>query len=149
MVFIFLEITEPQSLSYTCLVIQEYNMTILFQPKTNFSFKNGRIYDVFRKSLCIYKRCWEWCPRASIQAWTNIILFANTFSTSACEMFLMYTVMRLFKLIKRACMIMIHCRFCCSSQIKVWWSKISISIAFSKDVFNKKNTFLNCKNHSE
>ena len=35
MVSIFLEITEPHSLSYTCLVIQEYNMTI---PNRNFFF---------------------------------------------------------------------------------------------------------------
>jgi hypothetical protein len=28
-------------------------------------------------------------------------------------------------------------------------SEVGVSIAFSKDVFNKKNTFLNWKNHSE
>jgi hypothetical protein len=28
-------------------------------------------------------------PRASIQAWTSLIVFANTFCRSACEMFLM------------------------------------------------------------
>jgi len=48
------------------------------------------IYREFRKSLCNYKSCWKWCPRASIHAWTNLILFANTFCRSACEMFLMY-----------------------------------------------------------
>ena len=31
----------------------------------------------FGKSLCTYKRCWKWYPRASIQAWTRLILFAN------------------------------------------------------------------------
>jgi hypothetical protein len=46
-------------------------------------------YSAFGKSLCTYKRCWKWCPRASIQAWTHLILFANTFCRSAWEMFLM------------------------------------------------------------
>jgi hypothetical protein len=32
----------------------------------------------FRKSLYMHKRCWKWCPRASIQAWTCLILFAIT-----------------------------------------------------------------------
>jgi hypothetical protein len=31
------------------------------------------------KSLWTYKICWKWCPRAYIQAWTRLILFANTF----------------------------------------------------------------------
>jgi hypothetical protein len=53
-------------------------------------------YRDFGKSLCIYKRCWEWCPRASVQAWTRLILFANTFCRSACEMFLMYAVIAVF-----------------------------------------------------
>jgi Pyruvate/2-oxoacid:ferredoxin oxidoreductase delta subunit len=28
-------------------------------------------------------RCWKWCPRASIQAWTPVILLANNFCRSA------------------------------------------------------------------
>jgi hypothetical protein len=54
------------------------------------------VHSVFRKSLCTYKRCWKWCPRASKQAWTHLILFANTFCRSACEIFLMYTVIAVF-----------------------------------------------------
>jgi hypothetical protein len=38
---------------------------------------NMVLYSAFGKSLCTYKRCWKWCPRASIQAWTRLILFAN------------------------------------------------------------------------
>jgi hypothetical protein len=41
-----------------------------------------RLYSTFGKSLCTCKRCWKWCPRA-IQAWTRLILFANTFCRSA------------------------------------------------------------------
>jgi hypothetical protein len=37
----------------------------------------------FGKSLCTYRRFWKWCPRTSIQAWTPLILFANTFCRSA------------------------------------------------------------------
>jgi hypothetical protein len=39
----------------------------------------------FRKSLCTYKRCWKWCPRSSIQAWTRLILFANIFANLSSE----------------------------------------------------------------
>jgi hypothetical protein len=49
-------------------------------------------YSAFGKSLRTYKRCWKWCPRASIQAWTRLILLTNTICWSACEMFLMYAV---------------------------------------------------------
>jgi hypothetical protein len=41
------------------------------------------LYCAFGKSLCTYERCWKWCPRASIQAWTRLILFGNTFCRSA------------------------------------------------------------------
>ena len=54
------------------------------------------LYREFGKSLCAYKRCWKWCPWASIQAWTRLILFANTFCRSAGEMFLMYAVIAVF-----------------------------------------------------
>jgi hypothetical protein len=37
----------------------------------------------FGKSLCTYKRCWKWCPRASIWVWTRLILFASTLCRSA------------------------------------------------------------------
>jgi hypothetical protein len=46
------------------------------------------LHSTFGKSLCTYKRRWKWCPRASMQAWTRLILFADTFYRSACEMFL-------------------------------------------------------------
>ena len=46
------------------------------------------IYSAFGKSLYTYKRCLKWCPRASIQAWPRLILFADTFYRSACYMFL-------------------------------------------------------------
>jgi hypothetical protein len=41
------------------------------------------LYSAFGKSLCTYKSCWKCCPRASIQAWARLILFANTFRRSA------------------------------------------------------------------
>jgi hypothetical protein len=36
------------------------------------------LYSAFGKSLYSYKRCWKWCPRASIQTCSHLILFANT-----------------------------------------------------------------------
>jgi hypothetical protein len=55
-------------------LLQAWNRLISF-PKTF-------CRSAFGKSLCTYKRCWKWCPRASIQAWTRLILFANTFCRS-------------------------------------------------------------------
>jgi hypothetical protein len=49
-------------------------------------------HSAFGKSPCTYERCWKWCPRASIQALTRLILFANTFCRSSCETLLMYAV---------------------------------------------------------
>jgi hypothetical protein len=40
-------------------------------------------YSAFGKSLCTYKSCWKWCPRASIQTWIRLILFTNTSCRSA------------------------------------------------------------------
>jgi hypothetical protein len=37
------------------------------------------LYSAFGKSLWTYKRCWKWCLRARIQAWTRFIWFTNTF----------------------------------------------------------------------
>jgi hypothetical protein len=42
-------------------------------------------YSAFGKSVYTYKRCWNWCPRPSVQTWTRLILFANTFCISAFE----------------------------------------------------------------
>ena len=66
-----------------------------WQMGFNSAFK-GLIYSAFGKSLCTYKRRWKWCPQASIQASTRLILFANTFCRSACKMFLMYAVIAVF-----------------------------------------------------
>jgi hypothetical protein len=36
------------------------------------------------ESRCaLIKSCWKWCPRASVQTWTRLILFANTFCRPA------------------------------------------------------------------
>jgi hypothetical protein len=57
-----------------------------------------QLYSAFGKSLCTYKSCWKWCPRASIQARIRLILFANTFCRSFCEMLLINVVIALFNL---------------------------------------------------
>jgi hypothetical protein len=41
------------------------------------------LYITYGKSLRTYKSCCKWCSRASTQAWTRLILFANTFCRSA------------------------------------------------------------------
>jgi hypothetical protein len=39
--------------------------------------------SAFGKSLCVCKSFWKWSPRASIQAWTSLVSFADTFCRSA------------------------------------------------------------------
>jgi hypothetical protein len=58
--------------------------------------KKLRLHGAFGMSLCTYKRCWKWCPRASIEAWTRLILFAHTFCRTAFEMFLMCAVIAVY-----------------------------------------------------
>jgi hypothetical protein len=60
------------------------------------SSKPSIVQCVRKVSVHFYKTCWKWCPWASIQACTSLILFANTFCWSACEMFLMNTVIAVF-----------------------------------------------------
>jgi hypothetical protein len=45
------------------------------------------VLQCVRKVAVYLHRCWKWCTRAAIQAWTRLILFANTFCRSPCEMF--------------------------------------------------------------
>jgi hypothetical protein len=49
----------------------------------NFIRKHFLQICVPKESLYTYTRCWKWCPRASIQSWTRLILFANSFCRSA------------------------------------------------------------------
>ena len=45
---------------------------IIMQFSTIHDLCFHRIYREFGKSLCTYKRCWKWCPRASVQVWTRL-----------------------------------------------------------------------------
>jgi hypothetical protein len=60
---------------------------ILYFPTKNMILYD-MIYSAFGKSLFTYWSCWKWCPRASTQAWTRLILFANTFCRQAFGKFL-------------------------------------------------------------
>jgi hypothetical protein len=53
--------------------------TLLLHTTRNASFRK---YRAFGKSLCTYKRFWKWRTRASLQAWTLLILFVNCISTA-------------------------------------------------------------------
>jgi hypothetical protein len=85
-----------------CRLVLDYNRHgINISEERRFELRCGgrpkyRKYSAFGMSLCTYKRCWKWCPRASIQAWTPLILFANTFCRSDCEMLVMYAVIAVF-----------------------------------------------------
>jgi hypothetical protein len=67
-----------------CKVVLQDKYKLLSMP---FSFRPFLYkHSALGKSLCTYKRYWKWCPRASVQAWTRLILIADTFCRSACEM---------------------------------------------------------------
>jgi hypothetical protein len=60
-------------------------------------FANTFCKSAFGKSLCTYKRCWKWCPRASIQAWaksTCCSLSAQRLSESTAFPFFGYSLIR-------------------------------------------------------
>jgi hypothetical protein len=59
--------------------------TSVYTGLNPFNFIRIRFLQICVRKLAVhlYKRCWKWCPRASIQAWTRLILFANTFCISA------------------------------------------------------------------
>jgi hypothetical protein len=54
--------------------------------------KNSFKLQCVRKVTVRLKKCWKWSPRASIQAWARLILFANASCRCAFEMFLMNAV---------------------------------------------------------
>jgi hypothetical protein len=64
------------------LLLNIFLSTFSKQQRLMFRQYYWLMYSAFGKSLCTYKRCWEWCPRVSIQAWTRLISFANAFSRS-------------------------------------------------------------------
>jgi hypothetical protein len=84
---------------------------------------NQRMYSAFGKSLCAYKRCWKWCPRASIQAWTHLILFANTFCRSAFG--------------KSLCTYKRCCKGCPRASIQAWTRLILFANTFCRSAFGK------------
>jgi Pyruvate/2-oxoacid:ferredoxin oxidoreductase delta subunit len=63
--------------------VPPYNLALRICASLEGRTVNVAIYSAFGKSLCTYKMCWKSCPRASIQAWTRLILFANTSYRSA------------------------------------------------------------------
>jgi hypothetical protein len=85
------------------------------------------LYREFAKSLCTYKMCWKWCPRASIQASPRLILFANTFCRSACEMFLMYVGIAGFNSLSARG----WSRYTAALCIATFWTLCSISLYLS------------------
>jgi hypothetical protein len=81
------------------------------------------MYSAFGKSLCTYKRCWKWCPRASIQAWTRLIVFANTFCRSAFG--------------KSLCTYKSCWKWCPRASIQAWTRLILFANTFCRCAFGK------------
>jgi hypothetical protein len=83
------------------------------------------LYSTFGKSPCTYKRCWKWCPRALIQAWNYLTLFAKTFCRSACEMFLMHAVIAVFNSLSKQGLSQYTAEYCSLSA--QWLSECTVS----------------------
>jgi hypothetical protein len=82
--------------------------------------------SAFGKSLCTYKKCWKWCIRASIQAWTRLIrliLFAKAFCRFAFG--------------KSLCTYKSYWKWCTRASIHAWTSLISFANTFSRPTFGK------------
>jgi hypothetical protein len=67
---------------YTGFISTKPGPMIFHFASNNIRLRTVCLYTAFGKSLFTYKGCWKWCPRASIQPWTRLILFANTFCSS-------------------------------------------------------------------
>jgi hypothetical protein len=88
-------------------------------------------YSAFGKALCTYKRCWKWCPRASIQACTRLILFANTFCRSAFG--------------KSLCTYNRCWKWCPRASIQAWTRLILFTDPFCRSAFEKSlYTYTRC-----
>jgi hypothetical protein len=81
------------------------------------------LYSAFRKSLCTYKRCRKWCPRASIQAWTSLTLFANTFCRSVFG--------------KSLCTYKRCWKWCPRASLQAWTCLILFANTFCRSAFGK------------
>jgi hypothetical protein len=79
--------------------------------------------SVFGKSLCTYKTCWKWCPRACIQAWTRLILFANNLCKSAFG--------------KSLCTYKSCWKWCPRASIQAWTRLILFANTLCKSSFGK------------
>jgi hypothetical protein len=77
----------------------------------------------YGKSLCTYESCWKWCPRASIQVWTRLILFAKTFCRSAFG--------------KSLCTCKRCWNWCLRASIQVWTRLILFAKTFCRSAFGK------------
>jgi hypothetical protein len=93
------------------------------------------LYSVFGKSLCTYKKCWKWCPRVSIQAWTRLILFANTFCRSVFG--------------KSLCTYKTCWKWCPRASIQawtclIWFAKTFCRYAFGKSLCSYKRYWKSC-----
>jgi hypothetical protein len=70
----------PDASLYNLLLLLRFIRYVQYRLHSNNLLS---LYNAFGMSLCTYKSCWKWCPRASIQVWTCLILFAITFCRSA------------------------------------------------------------------
>jgi hypothetical protein len=92
------------------------------QLRTRFT-RSFEIHSAFGNSLFTYKSCWKWCPRASIKAWTHLILFANTFCKSAFG--------------KSLCTYKRCWKWCSQTSIKAWTHLILFTNTFCRCAFGK------------
>jgi hypothetical protein len=88
---------------------------------------HGNQYTVRSESCCAL--CWKWCSGASIQAWTRLILFANTFCRFAFE--------------KSLCTYKRCWKWCPRASIQAWtrlilFANISCRFSFGKSLCTYK-----------
>jgi hypothetical protein len=90
------------------------------------------LHSGFGRLLCTYKTCWKWSPRASIQAWTRLILFANTFCRSAFR--------------KSLCTYKRCRKWCPRASIQAWTRLILFANTFCRSAFRKSLcTYKRCR----
>jgi hypothetical protein len=89
-----------------------------------FNFIRKRFLQISVRKVAVHlKRCWKWYPRASIKAWTRLILFPNTFCTSAFG--------------KSLCIYKTYWKWCLRAPIQAWTCFILFANTVCRSAFGK------------
>jgi hypothetical protein len=97
----------------------------------SFNFIRKNFLQIFVRKFSVHlQNCWKWCPRASIQGWTRLILFTNLFCRSAFG--------------KSLCTYKRCCKWSPRTSVQAWIRLILFTNTFCRSSFGKFLCTYNC-----